>query len=65
LCPTMALWGEDFYAVGGMFDMKSVWEEMASDLRAEPIAHCGHLPQEEQPEKVNALLLDFLDPWKK
>jgi haloacetate dehalogenase len=63
-CPTKAIWGEDFYAVGGMFDMKAVWEGMATHLRAEPIAQCGHLPQEEQPERVNALLLDFLETWK-
>ncbi|QBR01932.1 alpha/beta fold hydrolase [Paraburkholderia pallida] len=63
-CPTMAIWGENFYAVGEMFDMKAVWEGMASNLRAEPIAQCGHLPQEEQPERVNALLLDFLKGWK-
>nr|WP_244100477.1 alpha/beta hydrolase [Burkholderia ambifaria] len=63
-CPTMAIWGEDFYAVGKMFDMKSVWESMATHLRAEPIAQCGHLPQEEQPERVNALLLDFLKSWE-
>jgi haloacetate dehalogenase len=62
-CPTMALWGEDFYAVGGMFDMKAVWESMAVHLRAEPIAQCGHLPQEEQPDRVNELLLDFLSDW--
>ncbi|AOK12801.1 MULTISPECIES: alpha/beta fold hydrolase [Burkholderia] len=62
-CPTMAIWGEDFYAVGGMFDMKAVWESMATNLRAEPIARCGHLPQEEQPERVNALLLEFLSGW--
>ncbi|MCA8061400.1 alpha/beta hydrolase [Burkholderia sp. AU38729] len=62
-CPTMAIWGEDFYAVGGMFDMKAVWEGMATNLRAEPISRCGHLPQEEQPERVNALLLDFLSGW--
>jgi haloacetate dehalogenase len=63
-CPTMAIWGEDFYAVGGMFDMKSIWQEMATHLRAEPISQCGHLPQEEQPERVNALLLDFLKDWR-
>ena len=27
------------------------------------IERCGHLPQEEQPEAVNRLLLDFLDGW--
>jgi pimeloyl-ACP methyl ester carboxylesterase len=36
---------------------------MATDLRAEPIARCGHLPQEEQPERVNELLVDFLRGW--
>lgn len=63
-CPTMAIWGEDFPAVGGMFDMKAVWEQMATHLRAEPISQCGHLPQEEQPDRVNALLLDFMEGWQ-
>ena len=62
-CPVMALWGADFAAVGKMFDMPAVWAEMAHDLRAEPIAQCGHLPQEEQPERVNGLLREFLEPW--
>jgi haloacetate dehalogenase len=63
-CPTMAIWGEDFEAVGGSFDMRAIWSEMATDLRAEPIARCGHLPQEEQPKIVNDLLLDFLNGWQ-
>ena len=63
-CPVMALWGADFEAVGKMFDMAAVWAEMALDVRAEPIDQCGHLPQEEQPERVNGLLLEFLEPWK-
>jgi pimeloyl-ACP methyl ester carboxylesterase len=62
-CPTLALWGEDFHAVGRMFDMKQVWEEMASNLSVAPIPRAGHLPQEEQPELVNAALLDFLRGW--
>ncbi|UPG83934.1 alpha/beta hydrolase [Luteibacter aegosomatis] len=62
-CPTMSIWGADFEAVGGTFDMAAVWRGMATHLRAEPIAQCGHLPQEEQPEIVNGLLLDFLDGW--
>jgi pimeloyl-ACP methyl ester carboxylesterase len=62
-CPTLALWGEDFHAVGQMFDMKQVWEEMASNLSVAPIPRAGHLPQEEQPELVNAALLDFLRGW--
>jgi pimeloyl-ACP methyl ester carboxylesterase len=63
-CPTLALWGEDFHAVGKMFDMKKVWEEMASNLSVAPIPQAGHLPQEEQPELVNAALLKFLHGWQ-
>ncbi|MBO9723949.1 MAG: alpha/beta hydrolase [Novosphingobium sp.] len=63
-CPTLALWGADFGAVGKLFDMPKVWAEMADDLRAVAIEHCGHLPHEERPEAVNALLLDFLEGWK-
>jgi pimeloyl-ACP methyl ester carboxylesterase len=62
-CPTLALWGADYYAVGKMFDMPRVWAEMAGDLRNHAIPQCGHLPQEEQPEIVNRLLLDFLEGW--
>lgn len=62
-CPTLSLWGEDFGAVGQLFDMKAVWSEMAENLTAVPIPRCGHLPQEERPDVVNKLLLDFLDGW--
>jgi haloacetate dehalogenase len=62
-CPVLSLWGRDFEAVGKMFDMAAVWGEMAHNVRAEPIAECGHLPHEEQPERVNGLLLEFLDGW--
>jgi haloacetate dehalogenase len=59
-CPTLSVWGADFYAVGKMFDMAKVWAEMAVNLRTYAIPQCGHLPQEERPEIVNKLLLDFL-----
>jgi pimeloyl-ACP methyl ester carboxylesterase len=62
-CPTLSLWGADFHAVGKMFDMAAVWAEMASDLRTAAIPQAGHLPQEEQPELVNAELLKFLAGW--
>jgi len=62
-CPTLALWGEDFHAVGKMFDMAAVWSEMAGDLRTVSIPQAGHLPQEEQPGRVNAELLAFLAGW--
>lgn len=63
-CPTFSLWGADYYAVGQMFDMAAVWAEMAGNLRTFAVPQCGHLPQEEQPEVVNQLLLEFLDGWK-
>jgi haloacetate dehalogenase len=62
-CPVLSLWGADFYAVGQMFDMAKVWSEMADNLHVYEIPRCGHLPQEEQPEIVNRLLLNFLDGW--
>jgi haloacetate dehalogenase len=46
-CPTLSLWGADFYAVGQMFDMAAVWAEMAENLKTAEIQQCGHLPQEE------------------
>jgi len=63
-CPTLSLWGADFHAVGKLFDMAAIWAEMASDLRTFAVPQAGHLPQEEQPEIVNAQLLDFLQGWK-
>ncbi|MGV2293182.1 alpha/beta hydrolase [Trinickia sp. YCB016] len=62
--PTLALWGEEFYAVGKMFDMASVWKGMARDVVTHAIARAGHLPHEEQPEIVNRLLVDFLQGWQ-
>jgi len=62
-CPVLSLWGADFSAVGRLFDMKAIWSEMADNLTAIPIERCGHLPQEEQPETVNKLLLEFLQGW--
>jgi haloacetate dehalogenase len=62
-CPTLSLWGKDFYAVGQMFDMPAVWAEMAEKLQTVAIPQCGHLPQEEQPDIVNKVLIDFLSGW--
>ncbi|WP_321874208.1 alpha/beta fold hydrolase [Burkholderia ubonensis] len=62
--PTLAMWGAEFYAVGTMFDMAEVWRGMATDVRTRAIERAGHLPQEEQPEVVNAELRDFLKGWK-
>lgn len=63
-CPTLALWGAEFEAVGRMFDMPKVWAEMAENLRAVAIERCGHLQHEERPEVVNGLLMEFLQDWR-
>ncbi len=62
-CPTLSLWGQDSYAVGQMFDMPAVWAEMAEKLQTVAIPQCGHFPQEEQPDIVNKVLIDFLNGW--
>jgi haloacetate dehalogenase len=63
-CPVMSLWGAEFYAVGKMFDMPKVWAEIASNLVTHAIPRSGHLPQEEQPDIVNRVLVGFLDGWQ-
>ena len=62
-CPVLSLWGADFGAVAQTFDMAAVWAEMAGDLKTSAIPRCGHLPHEERPDEVNALLVDFLEGW--
>jgi haloacetate dehalogenase len=63
-CPTLSLWGTEFYAVGKMFDMEQVWRGMSRNLTTCPIPQAGHLPHEEQPERVNEALLEFLQSWQ-
>jgi len=63
-CPVLALWGADFELVGQAFDVLDVWKTMAKDVRGVAIPQCGHLPQEEQPERVNRELRDFLQGWR-
>ena len=62
-CPTLTMWGAEFDLVGKAFDVLDVWREMARDVRGVAIPECGHLPQEERPDVVNAELLAFLEPW--
>ena len=62
-CPVLALWGADFELVGQAFDVLGVWKTMAKDVRGVAIPRCGHLPQEERPERVNQELRDFLNGW--
>jgi pimeloyl-ACP methyl ester carboxylesterase len=62
-CPVLSIWGVDSEAVGKAFDVKAVWQTMASDLTTLAIDRCGHLCQEEQPEVVNESLTAFLSTW--
>lgn len=62
-CPVLAMWGQDFAAVGKAYDVAQVWRGMASDLRTVALPDCGHLCPEERPDLVNAALLDFLADW--
>ena len=45
-------------------DMPKVWAEMATNLVTHAIPQSGHLPQEEPPEVVTRLLMDFLKTWR-
>lgn len=59
LAPTMLIWGEDDFALS-----RSLTEDMdplfTQPLRREFIPECGHWSQQEAPQTVNRLLLDFL-----
>lgn len=61
--PVLALWGADFEAVGRLFEVESVWREIAEDVRAVALEGCAHLPHEERPQEVSRQLLEFLEPW--
>jgi len=39
-------------------------EETARSFVTHPISQCSQLPQQEQPEVVTRLLVDFLKNWK-
>ena len=62
-CPILSLWGRDFDLVGQMFDVLAVWKTMGTNVTGCAIPEAGHLPQEEQPERVNLEILSFLQGW--
>jgi pimeloyl-ACP methyl ester carboxylesterase len=61
MAPTLLIWGEEDFALS-----KALTDNMdsffASGIRKEYIADCGHWAQQEAPQTVNRLLLDFLKP---
>jgi haloacetate dehalogenase len=47
-----------------MWNFREIWHEMAVNPEFVSLPQCGHLPHEEQPERVNEELFRFLEPWR-
>jgi pimeloyl-ACP methyl ester carboxylesterase len=60
VCPTLLIWGEQDRYLGPRFT--EGLERWVSDLTVARIAEASHWVQADAPERVNALLLDFLQP---
>jgi pimeloyl-ACP methyl ester carboxylesterase len=56
--PTLVIWGEQDTALG--LDLLDGLERVAPDLRIHRIPDAGHWVQNEAPEEVNRVLIDFL-----
>ncbi len=56
--PTLLVWGEQDVALG--IELTHHLEEWVPDLRVRYLPESGHWVQQEQPEQVNRLLLEFL-----
>jgi haloacetate dehalogenase len=57
-CPLLVLWGVRSI-IGQTFDVLSVWDERAMDVRGRAL-DCGHFLPEEAPEETLEELLEFL-----
>jgi haloacetate dehalogenase len=57
VCPLLLLWSET--ALGGMYDVETVWHEYAEAVRGRALT-CGHFLAEERPEETTAELVGFL-----
>jgi len=56
--PTLLIWGERDIALG--IELTTGLERWVNDIQIKRIPDSGHWVQQEQPEKVNQFLLDFL-----
>lgn len=56
--PTLLIWGDQDIALGSA--LTRGLEQWVPDLRVRHLSDSGHWVQQEQPEAVNALLLEFL-----
>jgi len=56
--PTLILWGENGNLAG--MPVMEIWAKVASDIRGTAILDCGHFIQEEKPEELIPLLMEFI-----
>jgi pimeloyl-ACP methyl ester carboxylesterase len=59
--PTLLIWGEQDIALG--IELTTGLERWVDDIRIKRIPDSGHWVQQEQPEKVNQYMLDFLQTF--
>ncbi|GAB4216079.1 MAG: alpha/beta hydrolase [Synechococcales cyanobacterium] len=59
--PTMVIWGEDDFALSPRL-VEGLDDYCRDELRVEVIPECGHWIQQEAPQTVNRLLVEFLRP---
>ncbi len=60
--PTLLIWGEHDIALG--IEMTYGLEQWVDDIEVKRLPDSGHWVQQEQPHKVNQLMLDFLQSSK-
>ena len=58
--PTLLIWGEQDIALG--IELTYGLEQWVDNIQVKRIPDSGHWVQQEQPDKVNQLMLAFLDP---
>ena len=56
--PTLLIWGEHDIALG--IELTYGLEQWVDDIEVKRLPDSGHWVQQEQPDKVNQLMLDFL-----
>lgn len=56
--PTLLIWGEQDIALG--IELTTGLEQWVNDIQIKRIPDSGHWVQQEQPEKVNQYMLEFL-----
>ena len=60
--PTLIIWGEQDIALG--LELLNGLEQWVDNIQIQRIPDSGHWVQQEQPDKVNQLMLDFLSQYR-